>query len=174
MWFKSFLILVIVGAIWTLIDLAAARASRQFGNIRKHLESVGQDWSAAHAVPFCMAVVGRERSLIPRVEEELFKITTEAMLNAFQHAKAKSIHAKLQFARSRFRIVISDDGVGIEGSILSYGQHGDHCGLVEMRTRADRIGAAFRIDSDRKVGTCVQIEMDARCAYASRRLRFSH
>ena len=47
------------------------------------------------------------------VREEIFRIAREALLNAFQHAKAVKVEVELTYSRRTICLRIRDDGAGI-------------------------------------------------------------
>lgn len=143
-----------------------------FESMQEDLEVFGGEQSIFYSVPLRIDTIGTMKKLKTGISEELCKIAREAISNAFQHAQANLIEVKLHYNTNSFRIVVSDDGAGIRGRILAYGQRDGHLGLFGMRERAARIGATLRIDSDPATGTQVQIEIKAWRAYGTRYSRF--
>jgi signal transduction histidine kinase len=90
----------------------------------------------------------------PRVAagRQILAIVTEAVRNAHRHAGAQAISVEGTVDRSEVAVTIRDDGSGFDPNQLPEG----HYGIMGMRERADRIGAAMEILSDAK-GTLVRI-----------------
>ena len=86
------------------------------------------------------------------------------MTNAFRHAQASHIEVELKYGSSQFRLVVRDDGRGIEPDILRKGRSG-HWGLSGMRERADRIGARLHVFSRASAGTEVELTVPGRVAF---------
>ena len=70
------------------------------------------------AAAFQLTVEGPTRELHPIVRDELYRITREALRNAFTHACAHHIEAELIYAERKFRLRIRDDGKGMEPAVL--------------------------------------------------------
>jgi signal transduction histidine kinase len=124
-------------------------------------------------VAFELAVEGGPRNLHPIIRDEVYRITREALRNAFSHAQAQHIEAELIYAERAFRLRIRDDGKGIEPALLEEGRPG-HYGLPGMRERARQIGAEFTIWSGVGTGTEIEVRIPGSIAYrgASPRPRF--
>ena len=86
---------------------------------------------------------GPPRDLHPIIRDELYRITREALRNAFTHARAQHIEAELIYAEPVFRLRVRDDGKGIEPAILAEGRAG-HYGLPGMRERAGKSAGSSR------------------------------
>jgi len=52
---------------------------------------------------FQIAVEGKSRNLHPLIREEVYRIATEALRNAFQHAHARRIIAEIRYDDQQFR-----------------------------------------------------------------------
>lgn len=116
------------------------------------------------AAAFQLKVEGAPRNLHPIIRDEVYRITREALRNAFSHARAHLIEVELIYAERLFRLRIRDDGKGIEPAMLEEGRSG-HYGLPGMRERARQIGAEFRIRSG--VGTEIELRIPGSIAYRS-------
>jgi signal transduction histidine kinase len=115
-------------------------------------------------VDFRAIVEGVRRSLHPILQDEIYSIGREALLNAFRHARAQHIEVELNYAHNGFRMFVRDDGVGIEPDVLRVGRDG-HWGLVGMRERADRIGAQLHVFSRISAGTEIQLDVPENVAF---------
>jgi signal transduction histidine kinase len=113
---------------------------------------------------FQLTVKGPPRDLHPIIRDELYRITREALRNAFTHARAENIEAELTYAERYFRLRIRDDGQGIEPAMLEEGRSG-HYGLPGMRERSRQIGAGFTIWSAVGAGTKIELSIPGSIAY---------
>jgi len=121
-------------------------------------------------VEFRLAVEGQARPLHPVFRDEVYRIGREALLNAFRHSGAKTIEVLIEYSRGKFRLVIDDDGRGIDPRVIQTGREG-HWGLPGMRERSERIGAQFRVWSRSERGTRVELSIPGRIAFQSPRQR---
>ena len=97
----------------------------------------------------------------PTVEDELFRIGQEAIVNAVRHSGAQQIRINLTFDSRKLRMTVADNGRGFSGDVNSQGPEG-HFGLQGMRERAERIHAQLNIESNLGAGTTVSVEASAR------------
>ncbi len=115
---------------------------------------------------FNVAVEGRARNLRGVVRDDVLRIVAEAVRNAFRHARARRIDVTIRYDDSVFRVLVTDDGIGIDPDRFeSYSQ--GHWGLQGMHERAELLGGALRLMSKPGRGTQVELTVPARRAYAS-------
>ncbi|WP_164557753.1 hypothetical protein HF313_19055 [Massilia atriviolacea] len=112
--------------------------------LARMLEREGQRMSAERGVQFALRESGRIRALPPLVAHEVYRIANEAMLNAFQHAKASKIEVELLFERKDLTVVVRDNGCGLPAEVLRDGGVPGHWGLPGIGERAERLGASVR------------------------------
>jgi len=86
------------------------------------------------------------------VEEQLYRITQEAVNNAVKHAKSEQIIITLETQGRRTFLAIRDDGIGLP---KDDGSRGRGMGLRNMEYRARMIGASLTIDPNPSGGTRV-------------------
>lgn len=129
---------------------------------------------------FRVVVEGVPLPLRPTVRDEVYRIGREALSNALQHSGAENIDLYLQYAPDQLRILVQDDGCGIDPDVLSSGRNG-HGGLSSMRERAEKIGARVRVLSRTGGGTEVELRVPSSIAWeppgpnsAASRLRPRH
>ncbi len=123
-----------------------------------------------HRVKFEVIVEGKPRSLHPVIATEITRIGSEAIINAFRHARATRIDVNIGYRRNALTLKIVDDGQGIDAAILEAGRKG-HFGLTGMRERAALIRGEFSLSSRIGAGTEVVLTVPARFAYAGPRRR---
>ena len=113
---------------------------------------------------FRVIVDGERKKLHPLMRDEMYRICREAVINAFRHARAKKIEVELQYAPREFRILVRDDGRGIDPGILKAGRDG-HWGLPGMKERANRIHARLHVRSSAAAGTEVELSVPNHLAF---------
>ncbi len=113
---------------------------------------------------FRVIVEGRARPLHPLIRDEVYRIGREALVNAFRHADASSIEVELDYAANSLRMLVRDNGRGIDPQVLKSGRDG-HWGLSGMRERAERIGARFKVFSRAAAGTEVELSVPGHTAF---------
>jgi signal transduction histidine kinase/ligand-binding sensor domain-containing protein len=100
---------------------------------------------------------GKPRPLDPCVQEELYRIGREALINAFRHAGAREVVVEITHGRRALHLRVHDDGRGMSPEVIERGGRPGHWGLSGMRERAERIGGTFSIRSREGKGTEIDV-----------------
>ena len=127
---------------------------------------VPQDLGFEAQVRFRVILSGSVRRLQPLIRDEVYGIGRELLLNAFRHSRASCIEVELEYAPSHFRMVVRDDGCGIDPQVLLAGREG-HWGLPGMRERTERVGGRLRVWSRAATGTEVELSVPGSIAFES-------
>jgi signal transduction histidine kinase len=120
-------------------------------------------------IDFRVMVDGDPQSLHPVIRDEVYSIAREALVNSFRHSGATRITVELHYSASQLRVLVRDDGCGIDQQVLEAGRAG-HWGLSGMRERAQRIGATLKFVSRDPAGTEVELSVPGNIAFVSPRL----
>jgi len=92
------------------------------------------------------------------VEQELWRISQEALDNVERHSEAKGLEVTWSCDGRQGRLVVADDGTGFDrGGLVTAA--GDTSGMTAMRERANAIGARLLVDSHPGGGTWIQVEV---------------
>ncbi len=126
--------------------------------------SIQEEIANQQEVGFRVIVEGASRPLRPAIRDEVYVIGREALVNAFHHSRASDIEVELEYAASHLRVLVRDNGCGIDPETVRSGRDG-HWGLSGMRERAERIGARFRVLSSASAGTEVEMSIPGNIAY---------
>jgi signal transduction histidine kinase len=129
---------------------ASANLERAFADVMDEFGSAGAQLR--------ISVVGRPAALAPVVEEQVYLIGREALINALRHSGATLIEVEIEFFSNKLRVVVRDNGSGMNSDILDHGCN-SHWGLAGMHERAKNIGAQLRIWSRKAAGTEVEISL---------------
>lgn len=87
-------------------------------------------------------------------KRNMFLIYKEALNNIVRHARAGRVDIHLAFENAMLTLRITDDGVGFDIGKASHGN-----GLVNMRARAEHIGAVLRLESSPGKGSILELEV---------------
>lgn len=82
----------------------------------------------------------------------IYLIFKEAMNNAAKYSKAKTIYITLQLTGNLIQMVVWDDGVGFDETLIRHGN-----GLKNMYSRAKSLGASLHISTGMGEGTTVSL-----------------
>lgn len=163
-----------VGHVLTLMDNVIGDARNAVRGLRTE-ESVELEQAFTH-IPhevgangqgeLRVVVNGRLQPLQPTARDEVYRIGRESIMNAFRHSHARSIEAEINYLPRELRVIVRDDGRGIDANILQTGRDG-HWGLSGMRERAKRMGARFAVRSRVGYGTEIELVVPGRIAFIS-------
>ncbi|HEV3364227.1 MAG TPA: GAF domain-containing sensor histidine kinase [Acidimicrobiia bacterium] len=92
------------------------------------------------------------------VEQELWRISQEALDNVARHAKATELEVTWNCDGRYGRLVVADDGAGFDPAGLSTAASAPS-GMTAMRERANAIGARLHVDSHPGGGTWIRVEV---------------
>ena len=127
------------------------------------LSNVNQELNGGGETLFRVIVEGSSRPVHPIVRDEVYRIGREALVNAFRHAHAKNITVEVSYLENQLRLLINDDGCGIDSELMESGREG-HWGLSGMRERAEKIKARLKVRS--RVGSGTEVELSVPTAVA--------
>jgi len=117
-------------------------------------------------VAFRVIAEGPAQPLHPVIRDEVYRIGREALINAFRHSGAAHIEVGVERESRRLRVLVRDDGKGMDADVLRAGREG-HWGLSGMRERSERIGGRLRVWSRPGAGTEVELSVPGHVAFPS-------
>jgi len=90
----------------------------------------------------------------------LFRITQEALRNAWRHSGATKAEITVEYEEGKIRITVSDNGKGfnLPGTLGDLAREGK-LGLAGMQERAQLIGATLTVQSQPGKGTSMTLEL---------------
>jgi ligand-binding sensor domain-containing protein/anti-sigma regulatory factor (Ser/Thr protein kinase) len=115
--------------------------------LREALLQIVVDLEQASCGPIEVVLVGVPRPLGENTQREILAIAKEALTNACRHAQATQVVCLITFTHFHVRVCCQDNGIGIDGGILSAGGREGHWGMTGMRERAKRAGGALTVQS---------------------------
>jgi signal transduction histidine kinase len=137
---------------------------------RKAITTLGEELAAHptdnHSPAFRVQVEGTPRELAPTLRDEVYRIVSEAVRNAFRHSHAARIEVEIRYDPGQFRLRVRDDGKGIDQKVLAGGGRAGHYGLPGMHERARLVGGKLAVWSEPESGTEAELTIPASVAYA--------
>jgi signal transduction histidine kinase len=115
-------------------------------------------------VRFCVTTKGRPRPIHPLIRDEIYRISREAIINAFRRSRTKSVGVELKYSVRNLCIFVRDDG-GVIGSQEMRAVREEPAEPARLRERAGRIGARLKVRSRAAAGTEVELSVPSRVAY---------
>jgi signal transduction histidine kinase len=131
-------------------------ASPASSRLEEALSNFLNEAAPGRGVTLRLFVQGKPRALNPAIQEQLFLIGREAVMNALRHSEATKIDVEVQYVPTHLRLSIRDNGCGIKPEAVQK-ESDSHWGLRGMRQRAENIDARFDIWSRRAAGTEVRV-----------------
>jgi signal transduction histidine kinase len=117
-----------------------------------------QEFSTVSGLPVELTVEGDERKVPLAVGSCLYRIAQEALANAYRHADATSIQAKLAFETDAVSLEIRDNGCGFAIDPARPATSGGR-GLRNIQQRASELGGRVDISSAPGHGTTVGVTL---------------
>jgi len=145
---------------------SSAVETQEFSDAIKTLtEELASDPTHSGGAEVRLNVEGTPRTLRPLIRDEIYRIASEALRNAFRHAEASRIEAQLSYDEKSFELVVRDNGKGIDPNFLTDEGPAGHFGLRGMRERAQKIGGKFTVWSAPASGTELVLSVPGTIAY---------
>jgi signal transduction histidine kinase len=126
---------------------------------------LGDECRLESAAPIRILVSGHSRAMKPAVQEQIYLIAREALVNAWRHSEATSIEAEVEYLPRRLRVAVRDNGRGIDPEVVRSGRRDGHWGMAGMRERAENIGARLKLRSRAAAGTEVELSVPNHTAF---------
>jgi signal transduction histidine kinase/streptogramin lyase len=144
-------------------------SSTKTTNLGTALNTLAKELAPPNSNPsppaFDLQVEGTPRDLHPLLRDEVYRIASEALRNAFRHAQARRIEVQICYDKHQLRLRVRDDGKGIDSQIVADKHCPGHWGLQGMHERAKVIGGHLELRSDKGSGTEIELAIPASIAY---------
>ncbi len=140
-------------SIWDL----RSRELEQF-DLAKALQHTSQMIANGTQLRVEIETEGDARPLPEIVEENVLRISQEAVTNIVKHSGATLATLRLQFAVDSVTLIVRDNGTGLLPEKLT-ANHDKHFGLLGMAERSKRLGGRFSIVGAPGEGTTVTVSL---------------
>jgi signal transduction histidine kinase len=124
------------------------------------LESLARQMTVNTRAEAHVRVTGSRHRLDAAEEHHLLRIGLEALTNALKHGAATRIDIELRFAPDATRLIVTDNGRGIESGDRTTA--GAHFGLQGVRERVDKLGGLLDIETAPGAGTTLAVMVPVR------------
>ena len=140
----------------------------QKNELAEALTALYQELKASGSISaFDLTIEGASRNLQPIVREEVYRISAEALRNAFRHSEAQRIEVIIRYGERNLELLVRDDGKGIDQNVVNELARAGHWGLPGMRERAELIGGKLNVWSAPSKGTAIELSIPASIAYSA-------
>jgi signal transduction histidine kinase len=110
-----------------------------------------------HSASIALRIPRKIPPLPKPVEEAIYRVAQECLLNIAKHSCASSVKLSFRIADSQIKLSVSDDGWGFSGESASRKPHS--FGLEGMRERAALLGGKLKTVSAPNKGVTVKLEL---------------
>jgi signal transduction histidine kinase len=126
----------------------------QDATLQDALDQLLKQMTPGTGVQAALAVAGQQRPLPPEWEEDVLRISQEALTNTLKYAGASRFEGRLEFAPSELRLSFLDNGCGFDPQAAT-----DGFGLTGIKERVERMGGELTIHSAPGKGTHIRITL---------------
>jgi PAS domain S-box-containing protein len=148
-----------------MLQMAHAEARRLISGVRPPvLDEAGLETAVAHLVHDRRMFKGPKIDYhsdvqfgrLPSIlENALYRITQEALTNAFKHSQSERVRVTLRQENDTIRLEVQDWGVGFDPRAIPEG----HFGLAGIRERVRLLGGQLLVESRSGGGTLLRVEV---------------
>lgn len=121
------------------------------------LAQLAERFSRDCGIHCTFSVDGARQTLSEEIEDELYRVSQEALCNVRKHSRADSVSIVLSYAAARVVLSIEDNGHGLLTKQSQPGAHG--FGLLAMSERASRLGGKIDINTGQGAGTEIRMSV---------------
>lgn len=121
------------------------------------ITTIARDVASRANLKLDLSVTDKLPVLSPDVEQCIYRVAQEAIVNVDNHARAKTMTVKLEVLDSKLTLTVSDDGFGFD-TTKNDGE--GHFGVKGMKERAELVGGELSLSSKPGYGTTVQLAID--------------
>lgn len=138
-------------------------STTQKNDLAEAFQRTAEASSVTSSMRFVLSVEGAVEELYPIVRDEIYRIGSEAIRNAYLHSEGTELEVSLHYTQS-LTVRVRDNGRGIESDVVTSGKPG-HFGLRGMQERAIRIQGTLRLLSRACSGTEVELIVPGKIAF---------
>jgi signal transduction histidine kinase len=125
------------------------------GGLAAGLTELAREFAELHGYEIELSLAD-DRLLRPDVEDNIFRVTQEALANVARHSRATRVLVSLEFGPDQVCLTIRDNGCGFDTLRPRSG-----VGLSSMRERAELVGGCLAVSSVPDVGTTIEMTAPA-------------
>jgi signal transduction histidine kinase len=147
-------------SIWDL----RSRELEQFA-LTQALAIASEQILTGSAITAAVTTEGEPRRLPEIVEENLLRISQEALTNVVKHSGATTVAVQIIFGPDSVALEVRDNGSGLVAARIAAREE-PHYGLLGMKERAKRIGGRLDVSGPAGEGTTVRVSVSLQPAGA--------
>ena len=141
----------VLGQIRNLSELLRPRALDDLG-LEPALRALAEDFSRQTKIPVAIEM-DDPQGWAPDIALTLYRVAQEALTNVARHSGARRAWLRLVREGAACRLVVEDDGRGMEGGLQP------HLGIMGMRERVAAAGGTLRLEEAARGGLRVEADL---------------
>jgi len=118
------------------------------------ISALAKDTAARANLTLDLSIAEKLPALSPDVEQAIYRVAQEAIINIVNHAQAKNIYVRLELNDDKVKLTVHDNGIGFNPE---KNNKSAHFGLTGIKERAQLIGGELVIQSQPGNGTTIQL-----------------
>jgi len=118
------------------------------------IEWLSEQMQKQHYILFSCSNDGAPKPLTREMSILLFQVVRELYMNIVKHSQAHQVLTHLRRDGNRLKVVVEDDGIGFDASLLD---RGTTFGFFSIRERLQYLGGTLEIDTTPGKGTRVTV-----------------
>jgi signal transduction histidine kinase len=142
--------------------------SLEGANLSDALSQLAERFSRDCGIHCTFNLSGRLHKLSEEIEDELYRVTQEALCNVRKHSRAGCVSILLTYRAGAVMLAIKDNGQGFAMKKTQAGANG--FGLPTMCDRASRLGGRMDINSTQGTGTELRMSVPLRSKTSKERI----
>ncbi|PXX09478.1 signal transduction histidine kinase [Nitrosomonas ureae] len=120
--------------LWSLMDKRSASS-----RLKNRLQTLSTQFSLMNRLPVTLDSEGNIKDVAWAIEDELYNVAQEALLNIKKHAEATKVTILLKGNNNHIELSIEDDGIGFDVNTVDQGG-----GLSYMRECMEKVGGSVK------------------------------
>jgi PAS domain S-box-containing protein len=124
------------------------------GGIEEGIRDITNAMSVTYGIKFSIHICKNAiKELEGKKQTAVYRIVQEQLNNILKHSKAKNVQISLELHKQKFKLEISDDGIG-----FSTNEKRNGIGLSNIKTRSELLNGELSIHSEPGKGCILKVE----------------
>ncbi len=129
------------------------------------METLVASFVEQYHLPVSFSMVGSAPDLSILHQNAMHRVVRESLMNAYKHARASHVAARVIFEPEQVAVVVQDDGVGLPAGVAErYADDLSHFGLRTVARQIEELSGSFEVMNGEEGGTVVRAVLPLRTA----------
>jgi two-component system, NarL family, sensor histidine kinase DegS len=133
------------------------------------LEVLVSSFAEQYQLPVSFSAIGQAPDLSLLHQNAMHRVVRESLMNAYKHAQASHVAARVIFEPNHVTVVVQDDGVGLPPGVPErYTDDPAHFGLRTVARQIEELDGRFEVMNGEEGGAVVRAAIPLRTAVGGR------